>query len=86
MKNEVHGCDGGLGEVMMSELHRVVDLCQSGGFCHNCVAAVVLQRYTNIPTGCTVEVPKMSCPYIFVCNYVTSKDTDGCSIIIERAV
>ena len=42
MDNAVHGCDGGLGEMMMSEIHCVGDLCHLGGFCHNCVAAVVL--------------------------------------------
>ena len=56
MDNVVHGCDGGLSEVMMPELHCVRDLCRANGFCHNCVAAVVLQRYSNIPAGCTVEV------------------------------
>ena len=49
----VHGCDGGLGEVMVSELHCVGDLCRMGDFFHNCVAAVVLQRYTNITASCT---------------------------------
>ena len=86
MDNAVHGCDGGLGDVMMYELHCVGDLCCTGGFCHNCVAAVVLQRYTNIPSGCTAEVPRMSCPCLFVCNYVTSKGYNGCGVIIERSV
>ena len=75
-----------MGEVMMPELHCVRYLCRAGGFCHNCVAAVVLQRYTNIPAGCTVEVPIMSCPFIFVCDYVTSKGPDGCGVIIELSV
>ena len=86
MENAFHGCDCGLGEVIMSELHRVGDLCRSGGFCHNCGAEVVLQRYTNIPAGCASEVPRMSCPCLFVCDYVTSKGSDGFSIIIERFV
>ena len=86
MENEVHGCDGGLGEVMMSELHCVRDLCRSGGFCYNYVAEVVLQRYTNIPSVCIAEVPIMSCPCLFVCDYVTSGGSDGCSVIIERSV
>ena len=70
----------------MSELYCVGDLCRSGGFFHNCVIAVVLQRYTNIPSGCTAEVPRMSSPCIFVCDYVTSEGSDGCSVIIERSV
>ena len=86
MENAVHGCDGGLGEVMMSELHCVGDLCRAGAFCHNCVAAVVLQRYTNIPASCTTEVSRMSCPCLFVCDYVTSKVSYGCSVIIEGSV
>ena len=86
MENAFHGCEGGLGEVMMSELHRVRDLCQSGGFCHNFVAPVVLQRYTNIPFGCTTEVPIMSFPCLFLCDCVTSEWSDGCSVITERSV
>ena len=86
MDNVVHGCNGGLGEVMMSELHCVGGLCSAGGFCHNCVAVVVLQRYTNIPAGCTMEVPIIFCPCLFVCNYVTSKGSNRCSVIIERSV
>ena len=86
MDNAVHGCDGGLGEVIMPELHCVGYLCCAGGFCHNCVAALVLQRYTDIPSRCTAEVPIISCTCFFVCNYVTSKGPDGCSVIIERSV
>ena len=86
MENAVHGCDGGLGEAMMPELHCVRDLCRTGIFCHNCLAAVVLQSYTNIPARCTAEVPRMFCPCLFVCDYVTTKGTDGCSVIIERSV
>ena len=86
MDNVVHGRAGGMGEVMMSELHCVGDLCRLGGFCHNCVAVVVLQRYTNIPSGCTAEVPRMSCPCLFVQDYVTSEGSDGCSVIIVRSV
>ena len=86
MDSVVHGCDGGLGEVVMSELHCVGDLCRAGGFCHNCVASLVFQRYTNIPARCTAEVPIMSCPYLFVCDYVTPEGSDGCSITIERSV
>ena len=70
MDNAVHGCDVRLGEVMISELHCVEDLCRAGGFCHNCVAVVVLQRYTNIPAGCTAEVPRMSCTF-FLCAIVS---------------
>ena len=83
MDNVVHGYEGGLGEVMMPELHCVGDLCRTGGFCHNCVAEVVLQRCTNIPSSCPAEVLIMSCPCIFVCNYVTSKGSDGCSVILN---
>ena len=86
MDNAVHGCGGGMGEVMMSELHCVGYLCLSGGFCYNFVAAVVLQRYTNIPDRCTAEFPRMSCPCIFVWDCVTSKGSNGCSVIIERFV
>ena len=42
VENAVHGCDGGLGEMMMSEFHCFRDLGRSGVFFHNCVAAVVL--------------------------------------------
>ena len=86
MDNAVDGCYGGMGDMMMSELHCVADLCSSGGFCQNCVAAVVLQRYTNITYGCTAEVPRMSCPCLFVCDYVTSKGPDRWGVIIERSV
>ena len=40
--NAVHGCDVGIGEIMMSEFHCVGDLCRSGRFFHNYVAVVVL--------------------------------------------
>ena len=86
MDNAVHGCEGGLGEVMMSKLQCVGDFSRSGGFCHNFLAEVVLQCYTNIPAGCTVEVPRMSCPYLFVCDYVTSEGSYGCSVTIEQYV
>ena len=66
MENEVHGCDCGLGEMMMSEFNCVRDLGRSGGFFHNCVASVVLERYTEISASCTAEVPRVSCPGIFV--------------------
>ena len=58
MDNAVHGCDGGMGEVMMPELHCVRDLCRAGGFCHNCVAAVVFQCYTNTLSNPLAEVAK----------------------------
>ena len=86
MDNVVHGCDGGLGGVMMPKIHRVRYLCRADGFCHNCVAAAVVQSYTKIPASCTAEVPRMSYPRLFVCDYVTSKGPDGCSVIIERSV
>ena len=86
MDNAVHGCDYGMGDMMMSEFNCVRELGRSGGFCHNCVASVVLERYTNIPVGCTVEVPRMSCPGLFVCNYVAAEGSNGCSVIIERSV
>ena len=86
MDNAVHGCDYGLSETMMPELHCVSDLCPVCGFCHNCVAEVVLQLYTNIPTSCTAEVPRMSCPCIFMCDDVTTKNLDRCGVIIERSV
>ena len=86
MDNAVHGCDIGLGEVMMPKFHCVRYLCRMGSFCHNCVAAVVLQCYTNIPSGCNAEVPRISCPFLFVCNYFPSEGSGGCSVIIERYV
>ena len=86
MDNAVHGCDVGLGEVMMPKFHCVRYLCRMVSFCHNCVAAVVLQRYTNIPSRCTAEVPRMSCPCLFVCDYVTTKGPDGCSVTVECSV
>ena len=72
--------------MMMSKLNCVGDLGRSGVFCHNCVALVVLERYTSIPDGCTVEVPRISCSGLFVCGYVAAEGSDGCSIIIEQAV
>ena len=80
------GCDDGLGEIIMSELHCVEDLCHSDGFFHHCVEAVVLQRYTNIPAGCTAEVRRISCPCLFVCDWVASEGSGGCSVIIEQSV
>ena len=73
-------------EVIMSELYYVGDLGRLGGFFHNCVALVVLERYTDIPAGCTAEVPRVSCPGLFVCNYVVAEGSDWCSVLIEQAV
>ena len=86
MDNAVHWCDCGLCEVMMYEFYCVGDLGCLGGFYHNCVAPVVLERYTDIPAGCTAEVPRVSCPGLFVCYYVAAEGSDWCSIVIERAV
>ena len=86
MDNAVHWCDCGMCEVMMSEFYFVGDLGRSGGFCHNCVAPVVLERYTDIPSGCTAEVPQVSCPCIFVCDYVAAGGSNLCSVVIERAI
>ena len=86
MENAVHWCDCGLYEVMMSELYCVGDLGLSGSFCHNCVATVVLESYTNIPAGCTAEVPRVSCTVLFVCDYVAAEGSNWCSVVIERAV
>ena len=84
--NAVHWCDCGLGEMMMSELYYVGDLGHSGGFCHNFVASVLLKRYTDIPADCTTEVPRVSCPGLFVCDYVAFKGFNWCSVVIERSV
>ena len=86
MDNAVNWCDCGMGEVMMSELYFVGDLGRLVGFCHNCVAPVVLERYTDIPASCTAEVPRVSCPGLFVCNYVAAEGANWCSVVIERAV
>ena len=86
MDNAVHGCDCGLSEVMIPEIHCVGYLCRVCGFCHNCVAEVVLQCYTSIPDGCTVEVPRVFCPCILVCDYITTKGTGRCGVIIELSV
>ena len=86
MDNAVHWCDCGMCELMMSEFYCVGDLGRSGGFCHHCVAPVVLERYTDIPAGCTAEVPQVSCPCIFVCDYVAADGSNWCSFVIERAV
>ena len=72
--------------MMMSELYRVGDLCRACGFCHDGVEAVMLKRYTHIPTRCTVEVPIISRPYLFVCDDVTTKGPDWCCVIIKRAM
>ena len=86
MDNAVHGCDGGMGEVMIPELHCVRYLCRAGSFCHNCVSVIVLQSYTNIPARCTAEFPRMYCLCLFVCDYVTTMGPDGCIVILERSV
>ena len=86
MDNAVHWCDDGLCEVMMSVFYCVGDLGRSGGFFHNCVAPVVLERYTYIPASCTAEVPQVSFPGLFVCDYVAAEGSDGCSVVIEWAM
>ena len=86
MDDAVHWCDCGLGYMMMSEFYCIGDLGRSGGFCHNCVASVVLKRYTDITASCTAEVPRVSFPGLFVCNDVAAKGSNWCSIVIERAV
>ena len=86
MDNAVHWCDFGLGEMMMSEFYCVGDLGRSGGLCHNYVASVVLERDTDIPARCTAEVPRVSCPGLFVCDYVTAEVSNWCAVVIERAV
>ena len=86
MGNAVHWCDCGMSEVMMSEFYCVGELGLLGGFCHNCMVPVLLESYTNIPASCTMEVPQVSCPSLFVCNYVADEGSDWCSIVIERAV
>ena len=70
----------------MSKFYFVGDLGRSGGFCYNCVAPVVLERYTNIPAGCTAEALQVSCPVLSVCNYVAADGSNWCSFVIERAV
>ena len=86
MDNAVHWCDCGLVEMMMSELYCVGELGRLGGFFHNCVALVVLERYTDIPASCTAEFPRVSCPGLFVCDYVAAEGSDWFSVVIERAV
>ena len=86
MENAVHCCDCGLVETMMSEFYCVGDLGRSGGFFHNCVASVVLERYTNIPSSCTAEVLRVSCPGLFVWDYVAAKGSNWFSVTIERAM
>ena len=68
----VHWCDCVLREVIISEFYCVGDLGRWGGFFHNCVAPVVLERYTDIPAGCTAEVLQVSFPGIFLCGYVAA--------------
>ena len=85
MENTVHGCDFGLSEVLMTELHRVGDLYCTCGFSHNSVAAVVLECHPHIPNRCAAEVPRVSCPCFSVCDDVAPKRDDGCSVIIECA-
>ena len=68
----------------MSEFYCVGDLGLSGGFCHNCVAPVVLERYTDIPSGCTTEVPQVSsCPGLFVFDDIATEESNWCSVVIE---
>ena len=83
MDNTVHGCDCGLSEVLMTELHCVGDLYCACGFSHNIVAEVVLECHSHIPTRCAAEVPIVSCPYFYVCDDILPKRDDGCSVTIE---
>ena len=57
MDDTVHGCDFGLGEVQITELHCVGDLYCTCVFSYNSVATVVLECHSHIPTRCAVEVP-----------------------------
>ena len=82
----VHWCDCGMGEMMMYEFNCVGDLGRLGGFCHNCVACVVLERYTDIPSSCAAEVPQVSCPGLFVCYYVAAEGSNWFIVVIERSV
>ena len=86
MDNTVHGCDFGLSEALMTELHHVRDLYCARGFSHNGVAAVVLECHYHIPTRSAAEVPKVSCPCFSVYDDVAPKRGDGCSVIIECAM
>ena len=86
MDNTVHGCDSGLSEEMMTELHRVGYLYCTCGFSHNGVAVVVLECHSHIPTRCAAEVPRVSCPCFFMCDDVAPKRADGCSVIVECAM
>ena len=71
---------------MMTELYCVGGLYCACGFCHNGVAALVLECYSHIPTRCTAEVPRVSCPGFSVCDDVTPKRADGCCVVIEWAM
>ena len=86
MDNTVHGCDFGLSEVLMTELHIVRDLYCACGFSHYVVVAVVLECHSHIPTRCAAKVPRFSCPCFSVCDDVAPKRPDGCSVIIECAM
>ena len=86
MDNTAHGCDFGLSEVLMTELRCVGNLYCMCGFSHNGVAAVVLECHSHIPTRCTAEVPRVSCPCFSVCDDVAPKRADGCGVIIECAM
>ena len=86
MDNTVHGCDFGLSEVLITELHRVGDLYYACGFSHNSVAEVVLECHSHILTRCATEVPSVSCPCFYVFDDVAPKRADGCSVIIECAM
>ena len=86
MDNTVHGCDFGLSEVLMTELHRVGDLYCTCGFSHNGVAAVVLEWDSHIPTRCATEVPRVSCLCFSVCDDVAPERADECGVVIEFAM
>ena len=86
MDNTVHGCDFGLSEVLMTELHRVGDLYCACGFSQNGVSEVVLECHSYIPTRCAAEFPRVSCPCFDVCDDFAPGRDDGCSIIIECAM
>ena len=70
----------------MSEFYCVRDLGHLGGICHYCAAPVVLEQYTYIPASCTAEVPRVTCPGLFVCDYFAYEGSDSCSVVIEWAV
>ena len=86
MDNAVHGCDGGLSEVIMTELHCVIDLflrvCILPQFCGSLSVAVLHQHSSRLHRGSTKNVLSLS----FCVRLCHIQGADRWGVIIERSV